>query len=46
MVEAMPDFLPAGSRERTDLAEYRTIGPFQRQTTMPIDIPMRQEGRM
>lgn len=46
MVEAMPDFLPAGSRERTDLAEYRTIGPFQRQTTMPIDVAMRSEARV
>ena len=38
MVEAMLDFLPAGSRRREDLTEYQTLGPFRRPTTLPIEI--------
>ncbi len=38
MIEAMLDFLPAGSRRRDDLVEYRVMGPFRRPMTLPIEI--------
>ena len=38
MIESMLDFLPPGSRRREDLVEYRTIGPFRRPMTLPVEI--------
>jgi len=38
MIEAMLDFLPPGSRHRKDLTRYRSLGPFRRAQTLPIEL--------
>lgn len=42
MIEAMLDFLPPGSRQRDDLAQYQQFGSIRRPLTLPIELGPRE----